>query len=69
MDTFGKMDANRGDRCVNSPGTDMFTTPCCYADFWDQSATECPDCGAPIRCELETVEQPVCTIRDADEEE
>lgn len=60
---FGKMGAKRGEVCRNSGFTDRFTTPCCYADFEGERET-CPDCGAPIECEVEHEPVSVCRIRE-----
>lgn len=65
--TYGRMDAKPGERCSNSPGVTYYTTPCCYYDL-DSPDTKCPECGAPIECETETVEIAVCTIRDEEVE-
>lgn len=63
-ETFGRMGAARGERCQNPGRDDLFTTPCCYADV-TESATRCPECDAPIVCEVE--QQPVAVCRIADE--
>lgn len=63
--TFGKMQVERGERCTNPGFDDRFTTPCCYADV-DEDATECPECGAPIGCEVEQQPVAVCKIREED---
>jgi len=65
--TYGTMSAKAGDRCTNSPHVEIFTTPCCYSDQTSYD-TECSACGAPIRCEYESVPIAVCTIREDDEE-
>jgi len=67
--TFGKMGAGRGERCSNPGFDDRFTTPCCYADLTDEEARQCPECGAPIICEVEQEPVAVCRIADEDEEE
>lgn len=65
---FGRMQAEIGEQCSNTPGVRNFTTPCCYSDQ-DEDDTECSECGAPIKCEYEKVEIAVCTIRDETEDE
>jgi hypothetical protein len=67
-ETFGKMDAARGERCTNPGQDERFTTPCCYADV-SEDAKRCPDCGVPIVCEVEQQPVAVCRIADEDEEE
>ena len=66
--TYGRHDAKPGDRCSNSPGVTIFTTPCCYSDQKHGDRT-CSECGAPIACEYEDEPIAVCTIRDLDEED
>lgn len=64
-ETFGKMGAARGEHCSN-PGFDgRFTTPCCYADFIGERST-CPQCNAPIECEVEQQPVAVCRIARGD---
>lgn len=60
---FGTMQVGRGERCTNPGQDERFTTPCCYEDV-DESATECPKCGAPIECTVEQEPVAVCTIRE-----
>ena len=62
MTTYGKMQAEPGDCCSNAGFDDRFTTPCCYADFTGQRDT-CPECGAPIECEVEEQPLAVCRIK------
>lgn len=64
---FGKMQVPRGERCTNPGQDERFTTPCCYADV-SEDATKCPDCGAPIICEVEQEPVAVCRIADEGEE-
>lgn len=66
-ETFGRMEAERGERCTNPGVDDRFTTPCCYADV-DEDATECPECSAPIVCEVEQQPVAVCRIAEKDEQ-
>jgi len=66
--TFGKMDAVYEERCINPGQRERFTTPCCYADV-TEDATRCPECDAPIVCEVEQQPVAVCRIADEDEEE
>lgn len=68
-ETFGKMKAERGERCSNPGYDDRFTTPCCYAEVEDEEVRVCPECGAPIVCEVEQQPVAVCRIADADEED
>lgn len=63
---FGRMRAKRGDRCSNPGHDDYFTTPCCYAYFTGKKH-KCPECGAPIICEVEQQPVAVCRIPDPDE--
>jgi hypothetical protein len=65
-DSFGKMGAARGERCSNPGFDDRFTSPCCYAEFSDEDTKACPECGAPIVCEV--IQQDVAVCRIADEE-
>jgi hypothetical protein len=58
-ETFGKIDAERGDACSNS--TEMYTSPCCYYGHTTQ-VTKCEGCGAPLVCETEEVTEYVCRI-------
>lgn len=67
-ETFGKMGAVRGERCTNPGQDERFTTPCCYADVTVHT-TQCPDCGAPIKCTIEQEPVAVCTIADEDDGE
>jgi hypothetical protein len=67
IDTFGIMNVKRGKRCANPGQDNQFTTPCCYADVGRRD-TKCPECGAPIVCEVEQEPVAVCRIADADEE-
>ena len=67
-ETFGKMQAVRGESCTNPGQDERFTTPCCYADV-TESATACPECNAPIICEVEQQPVAVCRIADEDEED
>lgn len=61
MGEYGKMGAAVGETCSN-PGWDYrFTSPCCYADFEGERST-CPDCGAPIECEVDYQPVAVCRI-------
>ena len=64
-ETFGRMEAERGERCSNNGYGARFTTPCCYADVEDEDPTECPECGAPIVCEVEYEPVSVCRIAEA----
>lgn len=64
-ETFGFNEAPRGERCTNPGFDDRFTTPCCYADV-GEDATDCPQCGAPIVCEVE--QQPVAVCRIAEDD-
>jgi hypothetical protein len=68
-ETFGRMAVPRGERCTNPGFDDRFTTPCCYADVTDEDATACPECGAPIVCEVERQPVAVCRIADEDKDE
>lgn len=65
QETFGRMEAARGESCKN-PGY-RFTTPCCYAAVNDDDETKCPECGAPIVCEVEFEPMAVCRIAYEDE--
>lgn len=65
---FGKMQVPHGERCRNPGQDDRFTMPCCYADV-DEDATTCPQCSAPIVCEVEQQPVAVCRIADKDEED
>ncbi len=65
--TYGKLDAIVGDRCSNAGFEDRFTTPCCYADF-EGEQDACPNCGAPIKCTVETQPMAVCTISESEED-
>lgn len=67
-ETFGKMEAARGERCTNPGQDERFTTPCCYADV-DEEAKRCPECNAPIVCEVEQQPVAVCRIAETHEEE
>ena len=62
-ETYGKMQAEWGDRCTNPGVDDRFTTPCCYADV-DEDAVFCPECEAPITCSVEFQPVAVCAIGD-----
>jgi hypothetical protein len=62
-ETYGNMGAKPGERCSNPGRDDRWTTPCCYADVAGD-ADACPDCGAPITCDVEQQPVAVCTIRD-----
>lgn len=70
-ETFGKMEAARGERCTNPGFDDRFTTPCCYADLPDggEGPARCPECGAPVICEVEQQPVAVCRIAEEGEEE
>lgn len=59
---YGKQQVEEGERCTNPGWDDRFTTPCCYEDFHDNDLTECPNCGAPIWCSIESQPVAVCTI-------
>ena len=58
-DKFGKMDADRGDKCSNR--NEVYTSPCCYHDH-DREVTKCDGCGSPLICETEEVTEYVCRI-------
>lgn len=66
-ETFGRMEAPRGERCSNPGQDERFTTPCCYADV-SEGDKRCPECGAPIVCEVEQQPVAVCRIAEVDEE-
>lgn len=73
-DTFGTMDAARGEVLRNPGWDDKYTCPGCHADHhhrveWDDAVFIRCSCGAPLRLELETEPVPTCTIADEDEEE
>lgn len=61
---YGIFEEPPGEYYSNSPGIEVFITPCCYSNQVEGD-TECSLCGAPIRCEFETetVKIAVCTIR------
>jgi transcription elongation factor Elf1 len=67
------MDAKPGDSCSNDHFSDRFTCPNCYTDHTVSTGCrnggkiiEC-ECGAKLRCEVETFESSVCTVADLDE--
>jgi transcription elongation factor Elf1 len=65
-----------GERCSNDHFEDRFTCPNCYVehDGLGLRAGRRPkfitcECGARLKCEVETIDSSVCTIADPDEEE
>jgi hypothetical protein len=47
--------------CRNPGEDDRWTTPCCYADVYEEVST-CPKCGRSVKCSVDSQTVAVCRL-------
>lgn len=59
--SYGPNKAEPGERCSNAD--ERYTCPGCYMDF-PAPVSECPNCGAPLKCYIEHFPHYQCEVEE-----